>query len=115
REHPRRLRTAALSQRWDAPGRFQLGGGRRLTVIPTKSDQDPFRAGSSSPSSGTPLGLSIAFDLSPETGRHSGRGESRIPWCDATFNAWIGCLRVSTACDRCHAAALSCRYGWRDG
>src|SRR5215813_719036 len=29
REYPRRLRTAALSQRWDAPGRFQLGGGRR--------------------------------------------------------------------------------------
>jgi len=24
-------------------------------------------------------------------------------------------LRVSTACDRCYAAALSWRYGWRDG
>jgi len=29
REYPRRLRTAALSQRRDAPGRFQSGGGRR--------------------------------------------------------------------------------------
>jgi hypothetical protein len=28
-EYPRRLRTAALSQRWDAPGRLQPGGGRR--------------------------------------------------------------------------------------
>ena len=40
-------------------------------------------------------------------------GESGA-WCDATFNPWIGCLRVSTACDRCYAAALSWRYGWRD-
>jgi protein gp37 len=40
---------------------------------------------------------------------------TRIAWCDATFNPWVGCLRVSTACDRCYAAALSCRYGWRDG
>ena len=38
-----------------------------------------------------------------------------IAWCDATFNPWIGCLRVSSACDRCYAAALSWRYGWRDG
>jgi len=39
---------------------------------------------------------------------------TRIAWCNATFNPWIGCLRVSTACDRCYAAALSWRYGWRD-
>ena len=38
---------------------------------------------------------------------------TRIAWCDATFNPWVGCLRVSTACDR-YAAALSWRYGWRD-
>jgi hypothetical protein len=31
---------------------------------------------------------------------------TRIAWCDATFNPWVGCLRVSTACDRCYAAAL---------
>ena len=36
---------------------------------------------------------------------------TRIAWCDATFNPWVGCLRVSTACDRCYAAALSWRYG----
>jgi len=40
--------------------------------------------------------------------------KTRIAWCDATFNRWVGCLRVSTACDRCYAAALSWRYGWRD-
>ena len=40
---------------------------------------------------------------------------TRISWSDATFNPWVGCLRVSTACDRCYAAALSWRYGWRDG
>jgi protein gp37 len=40
---------------------------------------------------------------------------TQIAWCDATFNPWVGCLRVSTGCDRCYAAALSWRYGWRDG
>jgi protein gp37 len=40
---------------------------------------------------------------------------TRIAWCEATFNPWVGCLRVSTACDRCYAATLSWRYGWRDG
>jgi protein gp37 len=39
---------------------------------------------------------------------------TRISWCDATFNPWVGCLRVSTACDRCYAAGLSWRYGCRD-
>jgi len=34
---------------------------------------------------------------------------TRIAWCDATFNPWVGCQRVSTACDRCYAAALSWR------
>jgi len=30
--------------------------------------------------------------------------ESAIEWCDATFNPWIGCTRVSPACDNCYAA-----------
>jgi protein gp37 len=29
---------------------------------------------------------------------------SAIEWTDATFNPWIGCTRVSTACDNCYAA-----------
>lgn len=40
---------------------------------------------------------------------------TQIAWCDATFNPWVGCLRISTACDRCYAAALAWRFGWRDG
>lgn len=27
-----------------------------------------------------------------------------IAWCDSTFNPWIGCTRVSPACDHCYAA-----------
>ena len=27
-----------------------------------------------------------------------------IEWCDATFNPWIGCTKVSPACDHCYAA-----------
>lgn len=29
-----------------------------------------------------------------------------ISWTDHTFNPWIGCTRVSPACDGCYAAAL---------
>jgi len=27
-----------------------------------------------------------------------------IEWCDSTFNPWMGCTRVSPACDDCYAA-----------
>jgi len=27
-----------------------------------------------------------------------------IEWCDSTFNPWLGCTRVSPACDDCYAA-----------
>lgn len=29
-----------------------------------------------------------------------------ISWCDHTMNYWIGCTRVSPACDGCYAAHL---------
>lgn len=28
---------------------------------------------------------------------------TEIEWTDATFNAWIGCTKVSPACDHCYA------------
>ncbi|MES0071860.1 DUF5131 family protein [Mesorhizobium sp. M0058] len=35
-----------------------------------------------------------------------------ISWCDHTFNGWIGCMKVSPACDGCYAEALmDKRYG----
>src|SRR5688572_17392118 len=43
---------------------------------------------------------------------------TKIEWCDATFNPWWGCTRISPACDHCYAAALSKRYGhdvWDNG
>ena len=40
---------------------------------------------------------------------------SAISWTDATFNPWIGCTRVSPACDRCYAARDNERRGWVDG
>ncbi|MDP2346751.1 MAG: phage Gp37/Gp68 family protein [Gammaproteobacteria bacterium] len=30
--------------------------------------------------------------------------QSAIEWCDSTFNPWIGCTKVSPACDNCYAA-----------
>lgn len=31
---------------------------------------------------------------------------TKIEWCDHTFNPWIGCTKVSPACDNCYAERL---------
>lgn len=37
---------------------------------------------------------------------------SKIEWCDHTFNPWIGCQNVSPGCDNCYAEAMmDKRYG----
>lgn len=36
---------------------------------------------------------------------------SAISWTDHTFNPWIGCTKVSPACDHCYAEEWSKRYG----
>ena len=37
---------------------------------------------------------------------------SAIEWTDHTFNPWIGCTKVSPACDKCYAAEMmDNRYG----
>lgn len=41
--------------------------------------------------------------------------ETAISWADATFNPWIGCTKVSPACDHCYAARDNERRGWVDG
>lgn len=30
---------------------------------------------------------------------------TKIEWCDSTWNPWIGCTKVSPGCDNCYAAA----------
>jgi protein gp37 len=38
--------------------------------------------------------------------------QSKIEWTDHTFNPWIGCTKVSPACDNCYAEAMmDKRYG----
>jgi DNA invertase Pin-like site-specific DNA recombinase len=60
REHPRRLRRAALSQKRDAPGRFQPGGGRRLCPVNSHSDGcDRGARNSSSPRSAHSVRLDL--------------------------------------------------------
>ncbi len=34
-----------------------------------------------------------------------------IAWCDSTFNPWIGCEKISPACDNCYAATYAKRIG----
>ncbi|MFA5265911.1 MAG: phage Gp37/Gp68 family protein [Opitutaceae bacterium] len=36
---------------------------------------------------------------------------TKISWCDNTFNPWIGCTKVSSACANCYAAAMDHRWG----
>ena len=40
---------------------------------------------------------------------------SGISWTDATFNPWIGCTKVSPACDHCYAERDNSRRGWVPG
>lgn len=36
---------------------------------------------------------------------------TKIEWCDHTFNPWVGCTKVSPACDHCYAEAWAKRAG----
>lgn len=36
---------------------------------------------------------------------------TEISWCDATFNPWWGCLKVSPGCQHCYAETWANRYG----
>lgn len=38
---------------------------------------------------------------------------TKIEWCDATFNPWWGCMKVSQGCANCFAEALDNR--WKGG
>jgi protein gp37 len=38
-----------------------------------------------------------------------------ISWADHTFNPWIGCTRVSPACQNCYAARDNARHRWTNG
>lgn len=35
---------------------------------------------------------------------------TKIEWCDHTFNPWIGCTQISPACDNCYAKAFDSRF-----
>lgn len=36
---------------------------------------------------------------------------SKIEWCDATFNPWVGCTKVSPGCEHCYAERFGHRFG----
>lgn len=38
--------------------------------------------------------------------------ETKIAWCDHTFNPWIGCKKVSPGCDHCYAERQNAFYKW---
>lgn len=36
---------------------------------------------------------------------------TKIEWCDSSINFWLGCTKVSDACQNCYAEALAKRFG----
>lgn len=42
---------------------------------------------------------------------------TKISWCDATFNPWVGCSKVSPGCAHCYAEIWGHRFGvpWGPG
>lgn len=43
--------------------------------------------------------------------------ETKIEWADSTFNPWVGCTKISAACDHCYAEEWAKRFGqvrWGD-
>lgn len=47
--------------------------------------------------------------------KHKMAEATSISWADATYNPWIGCTRVSPACDLCYAARDNERRKWVSG
>lgn len=41
--------------------------------------------------------------------------ETKIAWCDSTFNPWIGCTKVSPGCANCYAERDNGRRKWVEG
>ena len=39
---------------------------------------------------------------------------SKIEWCDHTFNPWVGCTKISPGCDHCYAESWAKRSGLVD-
>lgn len=37
--------------------------------------------------------------------------KTKIPWCDYTFNPWVGCGKASPGCANCYARAMETRWG----
>ncbi|MDF3823474.1 DUF5131 family protein, partial [Leptospira sp. 96542] len=37
--------------------------------------------------------------------------DSKIEWCDHTFNPWEGCQKVGPGCDHCYAETRNARFG----
>lgn len=40
--------------------------------------------------------------------------ETRIAWCDHTFNPWWGCFKISAGCKNCYAATFDRRVHGKD-
>jgi len=38
-----------------------------------------------------------------------------IAWEDSTFNPWVGCTKISPACDNCYAEKWGARFGYKWG
>ena len=59
-----------------------------------------------------PTGLAVATTETNSAGSLRMGQTTGIEWCDHTYNPWMGCTKVSPACDHCYAEAQEdARYG----
>jgi hypothetical protein len=59
-----------------------------------------------------PTGLAVAATETNSAGSPRMGQATGIEWCDHTYNPWMGCTKVSPACDHCYAEAQEdTRYG----
>ena len=59
-----------------------------------------------------PTGLAVVYNGDLQGGEAPNGQVTGIEWCDHTYNPWMGCTKVSPACDHCYAEAQEdARYG----
>ena len=59
-----------------------------------------------------PTGLAVVTTETNSAGSLRMGQATGIEWCDHTYNPWMGCTKVSPACDHCYAEAQEdARYG----
>lgn len=56
------------------------------------------------------VGSGLVVGAKVGSGKRIMGNQTKIAWCDMTFNPWIGCEKVSPGCAHCYAEAMNSRF-----